>query len=410
MHSNPNWDDVMRFSLKENPIIFDVGGYEGTWSSMVLEKYKDCTLYIFEPVKEFCDLIKSKFSNNNNVHVMNFGLSNFSGKSKFFINGDSSSLLQKSGNEVEVDLVDIVSFMQDKGIETVDLIKLNIEGAEYDLLEHMLSRPEMLFVQNLMVQFHSHVPNCVERRKHIQEKLSLHHEKIYDFEFIFEGWVRKQVVLTNTYCIGDSHISIFTSKNDILFPMETGTFENFTAINVGPVLAFTVMDKGNIFELIKNISPGTNLLVCFGEIDCRAQIHRRCVDGNYVEVIREVVNRYFEAILNMKSHIPQESQIILFSVTPELKEEPHWYYYGSNREVFDAPHGTLTERRTYKETFNSMIKQKSLENGIKYISIYDWIMDSGMSMERYYLDDIHLHPMKVKNMIRKAFIDNGVYK
>jgi FkbM family methyltransferase len=410
MSKNPTWDDVLKFSLKENPVIFDVGGYEGGWASIILERYKNCTLYIFEPVKEFYLSIQEKFANNSNVKVMNFGLSNFSGKAKFFIDGDGSSLFKQSTNEVEVDIVDIVSFIKDNKISSIDLMKLNIEGAEYDLLDYLLSKPEMLAVENLTVQFHTTVDNCVERRKRIQEHLGLYYNQIYNFEFIFEGWVKKQVELPEIYCIGDSHISIFSASDSILSPKESSRFENFEAINVGPILAHNLPEKGEAFSPLNNITPGRHLLVCFGEIDCRAQVNRRCINGNYEEVIKDIVNKYFEGLLTMKSRIPKESELIIFSVTPELKEQPHWYYYEKHLEAFDAPHGTLAERTKYKETFNSMVKQKSAENGMKYVSIYDDILYNGKACDEYYFDDIHLRPNKVRSMIKKAMIDNGFYK
>lgn len=34
---NVTWSDVMKFELPPSPIIFDVGGYEGTWTDELLK-------------------------------------------------------------------------------------------------------------------------------------------------------------------------------------------------------------------------------------------------------------------------------------------------------------------------------------------------------------------------------------
>src|SRR2546427_7279983 len=50
----------------------------------------------------------------------------------FSVNNDSSSLFRSdSGYFVDIKLVDIDNFLADQGIKHIDLIKINIEGAEY---------------------------------------------------------------------------------------------------------------------------------------------------------------------------------------------------------------------------------------------------------------------------------------
>jgi len=71
-----NWlivkgDETLRlnYPLSRNSIVFDLGGYKGQWASDVYSRYL-CTIYVFEPVKEFFEKIKDKFSKNSKIKVL----------------------------------------------------------------------------------------------------------------------------------------------------------------------------------------------------------------------------------------------------------------------------------------------------------------------------------------------------
>src|SRR5256885_11505788 len=59
--------------LDENSIVFDLGGYEGQWSSDIYSRY-NCIIHIFEPVKEYADIITQRFIKNNKIYIHHFGL------------------------------------------------------------------------------------------------------------------------------------------------------------------------------------------------------------------------------------------------------------------------------------------------------------------------------------------------
>lgn len=207
------------------------------------------------------------------------------------------------------------------------------------------------------------------------------------------------------YCIGDIHISIFVECNEILLlPSHSGKWENFEAVNVGQFLARNLLDKNNIFDLLKNIGT-RDLLFCFGEIDCRAQVKRYCVDNvEPNEVVSDIIDRYFKFINEVKKKIPDKCKVYVLSITPEIKEEPNGVFFKKNSNGFEATYGTLEERRKYKELFNNLLKNKSKENECIYIPLNKYIYKKDGTIDgSLYFDDIHLHPAKVKELIREVF-------
>jgi FkbM family methyltransferase len=185
-----NGDKTLRlqYDLNSLSVVFDIGGYEGQWSSDIAAMY-NCKIFIFEPVIEFAKNIKSRFSKNNNIQVLDYGLSGMNAKREIALAYDSSST-HKEGNKIEIQLVDVVAFMEEHGINEVDLMKINIEGDEYDLLDRLISSGKIKAIRNIQVQFHDFVSGAPERMNDIKINLSKTHKPTYQYEFVWENWER----------------------------------------------------------------------------------------------------------------------------------------------------------------------------------------------------------------------------
>ncbi len=186
-----NGDKTLRinYDLNKNSIVFDVGGYEGNWASDIFNKY-GCTIHCFEPVKKFADKIKNRFSPNPKIIVYNVGLSNTNQKANISHSADGSSIFRGTGSE-EITLVNVIDFLDKNKITKVDLMKINIEGGEYDLLEYLIQQNSVTRFQNLQIQFHDFMPRARERMKNIQKNLEKTHALTYQFEFVWENWKLK---------------------------------------------------------------------------------------------------------------------------------------------------------------------------------------------------------------------------
>lgn len=178
------------YDLDENSIVFDLGGYDGEWSSVMSKKY-NCNFYIFEPVKSFYDDIANKLSSNPKIKIFNFGLGNKDESLEISISRDSSSIFEKNGNKEIISINDFVKFLDENNVKNVQLLKINIEGAEYDVLEYLLSSGKITTFESIYVQFHRFIPDCVERRNKIIEKLKETHNLVFCYDFIWEKWTRK---------------------------------------------------------------------------------------------------------------------------------------------------------------------------------------------------------------------------
>lgn len=186
-----NGDKTLRlnYPLTGHSVAVDIGGFRGNWAADILNMY-GCNVHVFEPVREFSKEIQNRFLHNKKVHVYPYGLGARTEEVQINLEHGSSSIIRKFAQRTKADILDIHEFLEKLG-NPVDLMKINIEGAEYDLLDRLIETGDVSKIQNLQIQFHSFVPNANERRMKIQAELSRTHELTYNYDFIWENWKKK---------------------------------------------------------------------------------------------------------------------------------------------------------------------------------------------------------------------------
>lgn len=187
-----NGDQTLRqeYDLDETSLVIDAGGFEGQWSSDIFARYL-CTIHLFEPVPTFAEKARNRFLRNPKVIVHEQGLYSETAKREMNVDSSASSIF-KAGNEtVQIELIDVAEFFDHENIETVDLMEINIEGAEYDLLDKMIATGLVTKVANIQVQFHNFYPHAESRMRNIWAQLAKTHQLTYQFPFVWENWRHK---------------------------------------------------------------------------------------------------------------------------------------------------------------------------------------------------------------------------
>jgi FkbM family methyltransferase len=179
----------LNYDLNVNSVVFDVGGYQGWFTDQIYNKYK-CNVYVFEPVLPYYEKIKQMFKGNNKVKVFPFGLSYKNNKLDIIINADSTSAYRskKEGAKTTIELKNFNQFLQENKIEKIDLLKLNIEGEEFPLLDSIIKTGDINKINNIQVQFHRWIDNSIKLRSDIQNRLKSTHKQDWNFEFVWENW------------------------------------------------------------------------------------------------------------------------------------------------------------------------------------------------------------------------------
>ena len=90
-----------------------------------------------------------------------------------------------------IEIKSISEFIESNKIQRIDLLKLNIEGGEYDLIEELIDTNWIININDIQVQFHDFVPNATKRLIKLREKLEITHYLTYEYEFVWENWRKR---------------------------------------------------------------------------------------------------------------------------------------------------------------------------------------------------------------------------
>lgn len=178
--------------LNSSSVVFDIGGYFGTFAESIYTRYSP-NIYIFEPVKEFFNVCEFKFSHIDKIKTFNFGLSSSNNRCPIYMSGDASSTTNiGTTNRIMIELRDVIQVIEENDIQEIDLMKINIEGEEYNLMERLITNPEIIKrVKNIQIQYHTFVEFAEEKRNNINSILSETHECEWCYEWVWENWKLK---------------------------------------------------------------------------------------------------------------------------------------------------------------------------------------------------------------------------
>ena len=171
---------------------------------------------------------------------------------------------------------------------------------------------------------------------------------------------------------------------------------NVKTHHLGPKLCFSVGRDGIDIKDGYCVNEGDTVVFCFGEIDCRCNIHKYVsFEKNYKEVIDYIVDNYFAKIktavdrfINLKTFI--------YNVVPPIEK------YNTDENP-DYPFlGTDDDRKSYVLYFNEKLQAKCLEYNYIFFNIYSEYTDKNGFLNKSLSDgNVHiLDGIHIKNYIK----------
>jgi len=145
------------FEIGDNDTIIDIGSHIGLFALYAFQYCKKGRIFCFEPVKENYELLLTNLQMNNvkNVFPFQTAISDKKSSSTIYLSQDDSghSMYIPSSREMEVKTTTLKDVMDENKINGCDLIKLDCEGAEYDIIN---SLPEEYFrrIRKIVMEYH----------------------------------------------------------------------------------------------------------------------------------------------------------------------------------------------------------------------------------------------------------------
>lgn len=166
-----------RIPLPENPLFIDLGANIGLSSLDIKKRFPDAKVIAYEPLPASCELIRL---NVPSAEVRQKAAAAKTGTVHFLEEGAPSGLhmLQEGGIVVESESFDDIV----KAFEKVDLMKIDIEAAEYELL-NAASPEAMNKVQKIVMEVHS--PNSPQWAEELLQKHGYKTEWVSKYDIIY---------------------------------------------------------------------------------------------------------------------------------------------------------------------------------------------------------------------------------
>lgn len=170
------------YDLNEDSVVYDIGACEGTFFKEIFRRY-GCYIQAYEPIHEHYNNLA--IYNNAKIKIFNNAVGKEYKKAKVRWLDENlcpiKSNLKAIRETIEyLSINDIVS-------NQIDLMKINIEGGEYELLE-AITEDNLKLISNLQVQFHVLNDDSGYMRNKIHKKLKKTHKLTYEYPFCWENW------------------------------------------------------------------------------------------------------------------------------------------------------------------------------------------------------------------------------
>lgn len=181
-----NGDNTYRvnYDLNDKSIVVDLGARHGDWSNMIRGRYNS-KIYCFEVFPKFCDELR-----HSGYETFCVAVSDKKEKVTLGISESEASLFF-TDSTFQSDAIEAKEIFELIGQETIDLMKINVEGAEYPILKNLIESNKISNIKNIQVQFHLFDGEEGSDYPYISEELSKTHELTWRFPFVWENWKLK---------------------------------------------------------------------------------------------------------------------------------------------------------------------------------------------------------------------------
>tara|TARA_B100000886_G_scaffold332201_1_gene284635 strand:+ start:14352 stop:15014 length:663 start_codon:yes stop_codon:yes gene_type:complete len=191
---NEGKDQEIRFKyrLEENDVVFDLGAFKGEFTEKLYnEKAK---FYLFDTNPEMIMYLKERFKVFSNILISPYGLGSRDvyGDTKYsFFPWARAGATYTEVKSSKLVIMDFIKFCEEKKINNIELLKINIEGAEYDLLKYLYEKNFLPKINHIQIQPHDFENESLGNLLELHRNLHKTHNLKLSYPFVWDFWQRK---------------------------------------------------------------------------------------------------------------------------------------------------------------------------------------------------------------------------
>lgn len=175
-------------TLDNNSIVIDGGCYLGDFTKEILIRFGSRVLS-FEPLKKEYKELVFRFEKNKLVNLYNQAIYDSEKKIPITLDGLNSSIFSNikiKEKKLFIKTFDIANIF--KKYKKIDLLKLNVEGAEYKILLRLIKKKKLNNIDSYLIQFHPISNSQIDVKKIRKSFLQQGFKQIFNYNYVWEYW------------------------------------------------------------------------------------------------------------------------------------------------------------------------------------------------------------------------------
>ena len=148
-------------SIDKSSIVYSVGiGEDISFDEGIMDRY-GCKVFAFDPTPKSVVWVKENVTTQNFVFSP-IGVAKEKGSRKFYLPTNNSHVSGSihdiktinNSNSIDLKFDSLSNIMKDNNHSKLDLLKMDIEGAEYEVIDHI--KKNNIDIKQILVEFHPH--------------------------------------------------------------------------------------------------------------------------------------------------------------------------------------------------------------------------------------------------------------
>ena len=159
--------------IKKNSVVIDIGAQIGVFSVFASKIASEGRVLSFEPFDENYGMLQKniKLNESRNVSPFKLGVAEKSGERELYISSENTgghSFYDKEDKKIKIKTTTLQKIFEDNQISKCDFLKLDCEGAEYEIL---LSAPSKYLqrIKSISMEYHNN-GDIQELKKHLENE------------------------------------------------------------------------------------------------------------------------------------------------------------------------------------------------------------------------------------------------
>lgn len=149
------------FKIKKDNIVLDIGAHIGLFSILAAKSASNGKVYAFEPAEENFKLLLENTNLNrlNNIELIKKAVAGESGVREFALSKDDPAghaipYEETNRQKINVQSTSLNDFLKEKDINKVDFLKMDCEGAEYEIF-YSCSDETLDKIDKISMEYHN---------------------------------------------------------------------------------------------------------------------------------------------------------------------------------------------------------------------------------------------------------------